>query len=216
MSTILPTPGKIKKTQHHPALPYSDLPHFLTRLAEVDGVGARALEFAILTAARTSEVIYARWDEFHIGKYTWIIPRVRMKMGKTHRVPISDPARNIINQMKRQNRQSEYVFTNPSNGERLSTAAMAAVLKRMGRSDITVHGFRSTFRDYVAEKTNTPAQTAEAALAHKLLDSTEAAYQRSDLLEKRRHLMDVWGNFCYPPESNVFKFKKKMNYDGTI
>ena len=216
LSVILPKPEKIKKVKNHPALPYSELPEFMNNLRKLDGVSARALEFLILTASRTSEVINARWEEFHIGRYTWIIPKERMKMNKLHRVPVSDPARNIINLMRRQNRQSEYIFTNPSTGRNISSGAMSSVLKRLGRKDITVHGFRSTFRDYVAERTNTPFRIAEQALAHKLNDSVEAAYQRSDLLEKRRHLMDVWGHYCCPPESNVIKLKKRMNWDGTI
>ena len=109
-----------------------------------------------------------------------------------------------------QNKQSEYVFTNPSNTKHISNGAMSSVLKRLGRSDITVHGFRSTFRDFVAEKTKVSSRTAEAALAHKLRDSVEEAYQRSDLLEKRRHLMDIWASFCYPSESNILNFLKRQ------
>ena len=210
LSVILPSPGKIKKLMHHSALPYSELPEFLQLLTSSSAISARALEFTILTAARTNEVIGAKWSEFDIDKLIWTVPKERMKMGKTHRIPLSDPAITLVNKLRQQNKYSEYVFTNPVNTKHISNGAMSSVLKRLGRSDITVHGFRSTFRDFVAEKTKVSSRTAEAALAHKLRDSVEEAYQRSDLLEKRRHLMDIWASFCYPPESNILNFQKRQ------
>tara|TARA_B110000971_G_C19942812_1_gene469555 strand:+ start:368 stop:922 length:555 start_codon:yes stop_codon:yes gene_type:complete len=173
-------------------------------LSNTDGMGARALELTILTATRTKESLGARWEEFDLINQVWTIPKERMKAGVEHRIPLCDQAMKIITKMA-DHKMSDYVFPNRSNGKPLSNAGMSSVLKRLERTDITVHGFRSTFRDYVAEKTNTPGRIAEAALAHKLKDASEAAYQRGDLIEKREILMQTWANYCYPTGEKVIQ-----------
>jgi integrase len=204
LSVILPSPQKLKELKHHSALPYGELPSFMGILSKTDGMGARALELTILTATRTKESLGARWEEFDLNNQVWTIPKERMKAGVEHRIPLCDQAINIITKMA-DHKMSDYVFPNRSNGKPLSNAGMSSVLKRLERTDITVHGFRSTFRDYVAEKTNTPGRIAEAALAHKLKDASEAAYQRGDLIEKREILMQLWGNYCYPTGEKVIQ-----------
>ena len=202
LSVILPSPQKLKELKHHSALSYGELPSFMSILSNTDGMGARALELTILTATRTKESLGARWEEFDLNNRVWTIPKERMKAGVEHRVPLSDQAMKVATKMADQ-KMSDYVFPNRSNGKPMSNAGMSSVLKRLDRTDITVHGFRSTFRDYVAEKTNTPGRIAEAALAHKLKDASEAAYQRGDLIEKRKILMQSWANYCYPTGEKV-------------
>jgi integrase len=205
LQTSLPSPTRIKKLKHHPALPYTELPRFMLELADRDGIGARALEICILHANRTQEVLKARWDQFDLESQVWIIPEENMKKGIEHRIPLTDKALEILNRLHT-HRVSDYVFPNQSTGNQLSQAGMSSVLKRMNKDNkwqdkdgrnITVHGFRSTFRDYIAEQTNTPQRTAEHALAHGLKDASEAAYQRGDLIDKRKSLMQVWANYCY-------------------
>lgn len=202
LSVILPSPQKLKELKHHSALSYGELPSFMSILSNTDGMGARALELTILTATRTKESLGARWEEFDLNNRVWTIPKERMKAGVEHRVPLSDQAMKVATKMADQ-KMSEYVFPNRATGKPMSNAGMSSVLKRLERTDITVHGFRSTFRDYVAEKTNTPGRIAEAALAHKLKDASEAAYQRGDLIEKRKILMQSWANYCYPTGEKV-------------
>jgi integrase len=220
LQTTLPSPTKIKKRKHHPALPYNELPQFMLELAARDGIGARALEICILHANRTQEVLKARWDQFDLESQVWIIPEENMKKGIEHRIPLTDKALKILNRLHT-HRVSDYVFPNQSTGNQLSQAGMSSVLKRMNKDNrwrdkngrnITIHGFRSTFRDYVAEQTNTPQRTAEHALAHRLKDASEAAYQRGDLIAKREILMQTWANYCYPSEtkvSNISRLKPK-------
>ena len=207
LSVILPSPQKLKELKHHSALPYGELPSFMGILSKTDGMGARALELTILTATRTKESLGARWEEFDLNNQVWTIPKERMKAGVEHRIPLCDQAINIITKMA-DHKMSDYVFPNRSNGKPLSNAGMSSVLKRLERTDITVHGFRSTFRDYVAEKTNTPGRIAEAALAHKLKDASEAAYQRGDLIEKREILMQTWANYCYRTGEKVVQLSR--------
>ncbi len=174
---------------HHAALPYEKIGPFMAALRATKGADARALEFLVLTAARVGEVIGAKWSE--IDEKVWTIPANRMKAGKLHRVPLSDRALTIA---KAANRNGEYVF---GDGERqLSPVTFSMVLRRIGHGDVTPHGFRSSFRDWCAEQTNFPREIAEAALAHALKDKTEAAYQRGDLLEKRRKLMAAWAEYA--------------------
>ena len=206
LSVILPSPQKLKDLKHHAALPYSELPAFMQVLSNTDGVGARALSIAILTASRTTEVLQARWDEISFHERTWTIPKERMKAGIEHRIPLSNQAIKIFRLLE-SHRMSDWIFPNRTNGHHLSNAGMSSVLKRMDRTDITVHGFRSSFRDYVAEKTSTPPRIAEAALAHKLKDRAEAAYQRSDLLDKRRTLMQAWANYCLEKPEKVVQLR---------
>lgn len=195
LDKLLPKPEKVRKVEHLAALPYVDLPEFLRELRQQEGVGPRALEFSILTAARTGEVIGARPEEFNLESKLWTIPGERMKAGRDHRVPLSPRTVAIVTQMQKLG-EGEYLFPGGKAGKPLSNAAMSAVLKRMGRDDITVHGFRSTFRDWAAEQTNFPREVAEAALAHVLKDKTEAAYQRGDLFAKRQKLMEAWARYA--------------------
>jgi len=204
LATILPNAAKIRKIEHHPALPYDELQPFMGILSVTNGIGARALEIAILTASRTFEVLGAKWNEIDLEKRVWTVPEERMKAGIEHRIPLSESAMKTL-KVLHDGRISDYVFPNLTNGKPLSNAGMSSVLKRMGRTDITVHGFRSTFRDWVAEKTNTPERIAESALAHRLKDASEAAYQRGDLIEKRQALMTNWANYCYPTKDRVVK-----------
>lgn len=172
---LMTSPQKPKDRKHHAALLYSELPQFMATLSNTDGMGARALEMTILTATRTKESLGARWSEIDLENRVWTIPKERMKAGVEHRVPLSDQAMKIITKTA-DHKMSDYVFPNRTNGKPMSNARMSSVLKRLGRTDITVHGFRSTFRDDVAEKTNTPERTAEAALAHKLKDASIPCY----------------------------------------
>jgi integrase len=194
LDKLLPSRAKVRKTQHHSALAYAELPAFMTLLRQQDGSAARALEFTILTAARTSETIGARHSEFDNQGKLWAIPAERMKAGKEHRVPLSERARELI--ATAAEADNEFVFRGGRLGQPLSNMAMLKLLERMGRDDLTVHGFRSTFRDWASERTNFPGEVVEMALAHTIESKTEAAYRRGDLFEKRRRLMDAWAAFC--------------------
>lgn len=193
LSNILPKPDN-KKT-NHPALPYDDVPAFLIDLQEREALAAIALQLLILTATRTSEVLKAKWDEFDLENKIWAIPAERMKMKEPHRIPLSDTATELLEKLHPL-RISEYVFPGQKQGKPLSNLAMEMMLRRMKRKDITVHGFRSTFRDWCGDKTNFPREIAEAALAHKVGSEVERAYRRSDALEKRRLLMQAWADYC--------------------
>jgi len=195
LENLLPAPSKIQKVKHHPALPYVDMAVFMEKLHEQQGLAALALQLTILTATRTNETLQAKWGEFDLENKVWVLPSERMKMGKDHRVPLSEPALKILKKLE-DAKINDYVF--PSNrGMPLSNMAMLVLLRRMGRDDITVHGFRSSFRDWCAEQTNYSREVAEAALAHAVGDRVEAAYRRGDLFEKRRQLMDEWARYCY-------------------
>lgn len=193
LDKLLTKPSKVQQTEHHNALPYSEVNNFIRQLQQQDGIAAKCLEFTILTAARTGEAIGATWDEFDLDAKLWIIPAERMKAQKEHRVPLSEHALRIINDMAAI-RFNDYVF--PSNRKGLSNMAMLTLLRRMNRNDITVHGFRSTFRDWAAESTDHPSEVVEMALAHTIKNQVEAAYRRGDLLEKRRALMESWAIYC--------------------
>lgn len=185
---------KVRKVQHHPALPYADLPAFLKRLRGQGGVAARALEFTILTAARTAETVGAGTAE--IGDRLWTIAGARMKGGREHRVPLCERALALIGELAPLRGQGRFVFPGERADRSLSNMAMLQVLARMGSDDVTVHGFRSTFRDWAAERTNFPNEVVEMALAHAVSDKVEAAYRRGDLFDKRRRLMDAWADYC--------------------
>jgi integrase len=200
LDQLLPARAKVQKVQHHAALPYTEIAGFMAQLRDQDGVAAAALEFLILTATRTGEVIGATWDEFDLDTATWTIPPDRMKAGKEHRVPLSKPGLALLKQLQKDN-SGAFVFPGGKPGKPLSNMALLALLERMDRDDLTVHGFRSTFRDWSAERTNFPREVAEHALAHSLKDKVEAAYRRGDLFEKRRRLMDEWAKFCAQPNS---------------
>jgi len=207
LAHLLPKPVKLKKVKHHKALPYDEVGEFMLKLKSIDSLSAKALQLTILCGARTSETLEATWSEFDLAKKLWTIPPHRMKAEKEHRIPLSIPAIELLSDLKNKT-ESEYVFNGAKVDKPLSNMAMLKVLDAMGRrGDITVHGFRSTFRDWIAEQTNFPRRVAETALAHQLKDGAEAAYQRGDLMEKRRDLMDAWARYCYPSSSNVVELK---------
>jgi integrase len=193
----LPKRGKVKKVEHHAALPFGEIGSFMSKLRQMKGTAARALEFAILTAARTGEVIGARWDEIDLKSNIWSIPAGRMKAEKAHQIPLSHRTREIVMMMQKARiDDAEYVFIGDHPGRPLSNMAMLALLKRMGRDDLTVHGFRSTFRDWAGEKTNYAREVVEHAMAHQLPDAAEAAYARGTLFDKRKKLMQSWASYC--------------------
>lgn len=212
LDKLLPARGKITKVQHHAALPYGALPAFLEGVRASEYISARALEFTILTAARTGEAIGAKWPEFDLAQKIWTIPGDRMKSGRDHRVPLSDRAVQILDKLPRGSDQ--YVFPGAREGKPLSNMAMLEFLRGIDEtSELTVHGFRSTFRDWAAEQTNFPRDVAEAALAHVIADKTEAAYRRGDALEKRRKLMNAWARYCTekPREGKVISIGEAIN-----
>jgi len=193
LSTLLPPRQKLTRG-HHAAMPYSELPEFLARLRARDGVSARALEFVILTAARSGEVLGLQWSEIDLDRKVWTVPASRIKAGREHRVPLSPRAAAIIEAMQTV-RVSDYVFPGYKPARPLGDMALHLVRERM-EIPYTVHGFRSSFRDWCGEATNFPREVAEAALAHEVGDETERAYRRGDALEKRRQLMDAWAEYC--------------------
>jgi integrase len=195
---------------HHAALPYDELPNFMTELRERPAVAARALEFTILNASRTGEVLGATWNEIDLDKKIWGIPAVRMKAAREHRVPLSPHGMKIIETMRKLGSQG-YVFPGAKPEVPMSSMAMAMLLRRM-KADITVHGFRSTFRDWASEITGFSHEVCEMALAHTIANKAEAAYRRGDLLEKRRKLMEAWAGYCTTPkDANVVPLHKKAH-----
>jgi integrase len=201
LDKLLPARAKVAAVEHLAALPYAELPTFLTELRSREATAARALEFAILTAARTGEVIGARWNELDLLDKTWTIPSARMKTHREHRVPLAPRAVAILQEMAKHRPAGDdgasYAFGGAKAGKPLSDMGMLMLLRRMGRGDdLTVHGFRSTFRTWAAELTNFPREVIEAALAHTIGNKVEAAYQRGDMFEKRRRLMDAWASYC--------------------
>jgi len=221
LDKLLPARSKVRKVEHHPALPFGELPGFLESLRGQEGIAALALEFTILTAARTGETIGAQWDEISEREKLWIIPAERMKAERDHRVPLSRRALAIIAEMKKV-RDGEFLFPGGKSGKPLTNMAMLALLDRInerraatgqprwtdpknGNKDVVPHGFRSSFRDWAAERTSFPNEMVEMALAHAVGDKVEAAYRRGDLFEKRRRLMDEWARYCarVPAAANV-------------
>lgn len=215
LDKILPAKSKIVSVEHHAALPFEHLPAFMADLHGRAGTAARALEFTILTAARTGEVIGAAWSEIDLDARTWTVPAKRSKTKKEHRVPLCDTALNMLRDMRDQHVQEErdflalygkpipaaievegFVFAGMRRGKGLSNMALLKTLERMGRPDLTTHGFRSTFRDWAAETTDYPGDLVEMALAHTIAGKVEAAYRRGDLFEKRRALMADWERFA--------------------
>jgi integrase len=193
IETVLGKLKDIRKIVHHPALAFADTAAFMVSLRSQQGSAARALEFTILTAARTGDTIGARWQEIDLAGKAWTVPAERMKAKREHRVPLSDRTLEILAALPR---EGEFVFPGGRPGNPLSNMAMAKVLERMDRAQITTHGFRSTFRDWAAERTNFPNMVVEMALAHAIDSKVEAAYRRGDLFDKRRRLMDAWAEFC--------------------
>jgi integrase len=189
-------PKRPKGTRgHHAALPYEKVARFIGEVRKRDTMGALALEFTVLTAARTGEVLGATWGEIDLKSAVWTIPAKRMKASRVHRVPLSGRAVAILRKLEKI-RRSEFVFPGRKQARPLSNMSMEMVLRRMKVQDATMHGFRSSFRDWVGNETQFPREVAEAALAHVVGDSAEQAYRRGDALEKRRLLMNAWANFC--------------------
>lgn len=195
IANLLPKRSKIQAVKHHAALPYMELGAFMADLRARDGLAARGLEFAILTAGRTGEVLGARWSEIDLDAAVWTVPGDRMKAGREHRVPLSKSAVALLNALPRVD-GSEFLFPGNRPQKPLSRLTFLKQLARMGRGDLTAHGFRSAFRDWAAERTAYAREVAEMALAHVISDRVEAAYRRGDLFEKRRRLMEDWAKFC--------------------
>jgi integrase len=215
LDKLLPARSKVRKVEHHPALPYGELPGFLEALRGQEGIAARALEFTILTVARTNETIGATLDEIGARAKLWTIAAERMKAERDHRVPLSKRALAILEEMKDE-AAGDFVFPGGKASHPLSNMAMLQLVERMnarrtaagqprwtdpknGNKDIVPHGFRSTFRDWASERTNFPSEVVEMALAHAVGDKVEAAYRRGDLFEKRRKLMNAWAAYCTTP-----------------
>ena len=201
LQNLLPRVERLKQVRHHPSLPFGEIGSFMGDLRGAGGVAARALEFAILTAGRTGEVIGGTWREVDLRNKVWTIPAERMKSRREHRIPLSDQAATILETMAEEHGKDGFLFPGSRKERPLSNMAMLAVLKRMNRQELTTHGFRSTFRDWAAERTAYPRDVCEMALAHMVRDKVEASYRRGDLFEKRRHLMTDWGQFCDTPKS---------------
>ena len=203
---VLPAPKELKKVKHHPALPYKNVHFFIAELHERDCISALALEFLILTGVRTSEVLGATWSE--IIEDVWIIPAGRMKAKQEHRVPLTKRCLEILTIIKSAYGESEFIFH--KNHKRMSTAAMSSLLSRIA-PEYTVHGFRSTFRDWIAEETEHAGDVAEMALAHKVANSVERSYRRGNLIARRRRLMEDWERYCAtPPIDNVINLQRKV------
>ena len=206
LATLLSAPTKAKaaarrangRGEHHAALPYAEIPDFMAELRQQQGIAARALEFTIQTGARTGEAIGAKWSEINLAERLWTIPADRMKAGKEYRNPLAGRVIEILKDMQKI-RESDFVFPGGKAGRPLSNMAMLELLRRMGRDDLTVHGFRSSFSDWCAERTAFPSEVREMALAHAVSDKVEAAYRRGDLFDKRRQLAEAWAQFCAAP-----------------
>jgi integrase len=204
---LLPKPLKLTRG-HHAAMDYEDLPAFIGRLRERQATAALALEFCILTAARTGEVLGMRWSEIDMDKKIWTVPAERMKAGREHRVPLSVCAIAILKAIAK-TKQGKFVFSGQKPQRPLSGMAMEMMLRRMNIDDATVHGFRSSFRDWAGNVSNFPREIIETALAHVIGDKAEQAYRRSDALEKRRKLMESWAVYCCTPKAaKVVAFRR--------
>jgi integrase len=196
---LLPRPSKLARG-HHAAMPYEDVAAFMAKLRGREAVSALALELCILTAARSGEILGLRWSEIDLGKKIWTVPADRMKAGREHRVPLSARAVAILRQLEKL-KSGNFIFAGQAHNKPLSNMAMEMVLRRMRIDDATVHGFRSSFRDWAGNISTFPREVVETALAHVIGDKAEQAYRRSDALEKRRKLMDAWGAYCEPKKA---------------
>jgi integrase len=194
---------------HHAALPYVEMPAFIAELRPRGAMAALALEFCVLTAARSGEVYGARWNEFDLANKLWTVPAARMKAGREHRVPLSGRAVSILRHLE-EARTSEFVFPGQRATKPLSSMAMEMLLRRL-KMTVTVHGFRSAFRDWAGNETEFARELAEAALAHVIGDKAEQAYRRGDALERRRALMDAWAHFCEPQGRRQYRGKRQVD-----
>jgi integrase len=201
LENLLPKKSKVRRVEHHAALPYVDLGDFMVALRQQDGIAARALEFTILTATRSGAARGAKWSEFDLSARLWTVPAGRMKADREHRVPLSDRTIEILDELQAL-RYSDLAFPSAKRGRPISNTALTMALRRLGRTDLTIHGFRSTFSDWCSERTNFSAEVREMALAHTVSDKVEAAYRRGDLFQKRRQLMDAWARFCTAPTAS--------------
>lgn len=199
LENLLSAPQKTKKVEHHPALPWREMGAFMADLRKMPGAAALALEVIILTNCRTSEAMGSTWSEFDLDAALWTIPAERMKAEKEHFIPLSDAALAALRKAHTDTGGSGFVFPGAKKGKPLSNMACLQLLKRMERSDLTVHGFRSSFRDWAGESTAHPREVVEHAMSHQLKDKAEAAYARGTLLERRRVLMADWALHCAKP-----------------
>jgi integrase len=210
LDQVLPAIETLAPVKHFAALPYAELPGFMTALRGKDDVAAHALEFTILTVARTGEVMGARWSEIDLAGRMWIISAERMKGRREHRVPLSSRAIALL-EAQGPEAPEAFVFPGAMPQKPLSNMAFLMLLRRMGHGDLTAHGFRSSFRDWAAERTNFPGELAEMALAHAVGNKVEAAYRRGDLFDKRRRIMDAWASFCGATETaNVVPLREAV------
>jgi integrase len=194
----MPAPNGIMERRHHSAIPFEDLPAFMRELRGINSVSARALDFAILTGARTAEVLKATWEEIDTKAKVWTIPAERMKANRLHRVPLSDRAMRILHGLPG---EGDLVFPGSRAGRPLAADSLLTLLQRL-RPGMTVHGLRSSFRDWAGDRTAYPRDVIEMALAHAIKDKSEAAYRRGDALDKRRKLMDAWAQYCSAPATS--------------
>lgn len=211
LDNLLADPNKVARVDHHAALPWQEIGSFMVDLRQREGIAARAVEFGILAAARSGEIRGAQWSEIDMDTAVWTVPAARMKAGREHRVPLSTAAVAILESMPR---LGDHVFPGQRGDAPLSDMSLTAVLRRMDRKDITMHGFRSTFRDWCAESVGNsfPREVCEHALAHSLPDKVEAAYRRGDLIEKRKVLMQVWADYCgkLPSSASVALMRREV------
>ena len=207
---LLPARSKVRRVRHHPSLPYAEVPALAAELRSLTSISARALEFAVLTAARSGEALGARWDEIDLNRRIWFVPEERMKGRKEHRVPLAPRAVEILDEMA-VIQLNEFVFFGAKQRRPLSNMAMLMLLRDL-RPGVTVHGFRSAFKDWASEATRFPDYLSEAALAHASADKVRAAYARSDLFEKRRKLMEAWAQYCQrkPASAEVVPLQRRV------
>lgn len=211
---LLPRPSKLARG-HHPAMPYDQIPHFIAQLRQRKALAGLALEFCILTAARSGEALGVKWQEIDLETKIWSVPADRMKAGRSHRVPLSTRAMAILQELHHNPSPSDFVFPGQKKGRPLSNMAMEMMLRRMKIVNSTVHGFRSSFRDWAGNETSHPREVAEAALAHVVGDKSEQAYRRSDALEKRRLLMEAWATWCeVRPSGRVVAMGARARAEG--
>jgi len=204
---LLPRPSKLARG-HHAAMPYEDVAAFIAKLRKREATSALALELCILTAARSGEILGMRWSEIDLDKKVWTVPADRMKAGREHRVPLSPRAIAILRQLE-EPKAGEFVFPGQARKKPLSNMAMEMVLRRMKIEEATVHGFRSSFRDWAGNVSSFPREIVETALAHVIGDKAEQAYRRSDALEKRCKLMEAWAAYCEPRASeNIIHIRR--------